>query len=91
MNMAKQLELNEIPAAPKKRGRKPTNPALGAKDPAARKRDQIARQWERIANTDCEAWTEADCVLVLTTVRFERGSPLDRGAWQQLGKLRGYM
>jgi len=89
--MKNQLELNEIPPPPKKRGRKPANPALGAKDASSRMREQLARQWERINTTECESWTEADCLLVLTSSRYGKGTPIDKGAWEQLGKLRGYL
>ena len=71
-------------------GRKPVNPAMGARSAADRKREQIARQWERINTQEESSWTESDCFLILQTTRY-RGGAMDRAAWRQLGQLRGYV
>jgi hypothetical protein len=76
--------------APKKRGRKPKNPALGSMDAAKRKREQRARQAEAIQERDSHEWTEAECLSVLMGKQW-RDSPIDLAAWQQLGKLRGFV
>ena len=33
----------------------------------------------------------AECLLVLSTTKYEHGSPVDKGAWVQLGRLRGFI
>lgn len=71
-------------------GRRPANPTIGARSAADRKKEQIARQWERINTQEETDWTEADCLLVLQTTRY-RGGAMDRTAWRRLGQLRGYV
>jgi hypothetical protein len=45
-----------------------------------------------IFESDSETWTEAQCLMVLLSgFRFKKGSPLQKGAWERLGKLRGFM
>lgn len=82
----------ELPVGepPKKRGRKPQNPVLGAMDAAKRKREQRARQLTAIYERDSHEWTEAECLSVLTGKQW-RGGAIDRAAWEQLGKLRGFV
>jgi hypothetical protein len=70
-------------------GRKPIgNKPMSARD---RKAEQRARQWERINTVSDTEWTDADCLLVLSTTRYPHGSAVDKGAWEQLGKLRGFI
>ncbi len=69
-------------------GRKPIGQkAMSAKD---RKQEQRARQWKRINTVPDQEWTDAECLLVLSTTRYGHGSPMDRAAWEQLGRLRGF-
>ena len=70
-------------------GRKPIG--IRAMSSMERKREQRARMWERISTLQDTEWTEAECLLVLGTTRFAHGSPVDKGAWEQLGKLRGFI
>jgi hypothetical protein len=42
-----------------------------------------------VFDQDSGQWTEATCLHVLTGAKW-RGGALDRAAWEQLGKLRGY-
>ena len=70
-------------------GRKPIG--IRAMTTRERKREQRARMWERISTLPDSEWTEAECLLVLGTTRFAHGSPVDKGAWEQLGKLRGFI
>lgn len=70
-------------------GRSPAN-GRTPMSAAARKREQLARQWTRIFEADESQWTERDCLLILGSSRFENGSPMDRAAWEQLGRLRGF-
>jgi hypothetical protein len=45
-----------------------------------------------IFESDSETWTEAQCLMVLLSgSRFKKGSPLQKGAWERLGKLRGFV
>jgi hypothetical protein len=57
----------ELPVGepPKKRGRKPKNPTLGAMDAAKRKREQRMRQAEAIYQRDSHEWTDAECLAIL--------------------------
>jgi hypothetical protein len=73
---------------PKKRGR----PASGAKPMSAakRKQEQRIRQAEAVQNRDSHEWTDAECLAILAGSRW-RGGAIDKAAWQQLGKLRGFM
>ena len=52
---------------------------------------KLARQWERINTVPDTEWTDRECLLVLSTTRYAHGSPVDKGAWVQLGKLRGFI
>lgn len=74
--------------APKKRGRKPSG--TDAMSAAKRKREQRIRQAEAIQNRDNHEWTDAECLSILTGARW-RGGAIDKGAWEQLGKLRGFL
>jgi hypothetical protein len=68
-------------------GRKPIgNEPMTA---AQRKREQRMRQDTRIMERDSHEWTEADCLRVLSQQKW-RGTVMDKSAWEQLGKLRGY-
>ena len=71
-----------------KRGRKPIKRS-GAMTPAQRKREQRIRQAEAASYRDSHELTAAECLAILCGSRW-RGGPIDRGAWLQLGKLRGY-
>lgn len=81
----------ELPVgdAPKKRGRKPVR-STGAMDAATRKREQRARQATAIYERNSDELTDAQCLSVLTGKQW-RGSAVDKGAWEQLGKLRGFL
>lgn len=70
-------------------GRSPAN-GRTPMSAADRKREQLARQWTRIFEADERQWTERDCLLVLGSSRFKNGSHMDRAAWEQLGRLRGF-
>lgn len=71
-----------------KPGRKPRKPA-GAMTAADRKREQRIASAERIATGDESAWSEQDCLQVLSGARW-RGGAMDRAAWRRLGELRGF-
>lgn len=72
--------------------KKPGRPSTGrARTAAQRKREQRANDMAAIFETDDETWTEAQCLAVLTGARFPKNSPLQKGAWIQLGKLRSFM
>ncbi len=75
---------------PKQRGRPETRPGLGAMTAAERKREQRTRQAEAIHERDSHEWAEAECLAVLTGARW-RGGAIDRAAWIQLGRLRGFV
>ncbi len=79
------IEYNE---APKKRGR----PAIGREPmtPAKRKREQRARQAQAIQEKDSSQWTDSECRSVLDSAQW-RGGALDKAAWLQLGRLRGFV
>lgn len=62
-----------------------------AMTPAERKRKQRERQSEDIAVKPAHEWTEAECLMVLSGTAWARGSPMDKGAWEQLGRLRGFI
>ncbi len=74
--------------APKKRGR----PALGnqAMTVAQRKSEQLARTRTKV-NTSNEPLTDAECIYVLSAAAWPAGSAIDRDAFLQLGRLRGYL
>lgn len=75
---------------PENRGRPAKRPRLGAMTAAERKREQRTRQAEAIQERDSHEWTEAECLAVLTGTQW-RGGAIDRGAWYQLGRLRGFV
>ena len=71
---------------------KPGRPATGrAKTAAQRKAEQVARTRTKVAGSDDEPLTDAECLYVLAAAAWPAGSPIDRDAWQQLGRLRGYV
>jgi hypothetical protein len=70
------------------RGRKPIGPR--AMTAAERKREQRSRQETAVFEQDSGQWTEATCLQVLTSLRW-RGGPIERTAWEQLGRLRGFI
>ncbi len=70
-------------------GRKPIG--YKAMTDRERKQEQRARMWERINTVPDTEWTEAECLLVLGTTRYAHGSPKDKGAWEQLGRIRGFI
>lgn len=72
---------------PKKRGRKPVGAV--ARTVAQRKRDQRERLAEAV-DRDSHEWNEAVCLSILNGKRWRRGA-IDKAAWQQLGKLRGFV
>lgn len=72
------------------RGRPPVN-GVGAMSPAVRKREERSRLMQAVAEVDDSQWTDAVCLWVLTSGKVPVGSPLDKAAWRQLGKLRGYL
>ncbi len=92
MKDEKDVRTEELPVGdlPKKRGRKPNNPLLGAMNNAARKREQRARQTTAIYERDSHEWTDAQCLAVIGGKQW-RCSAIDRAAWEQLGKLRGFV
>ena len=72
---------------PKKRGR----PATGrARTAAQRKSEQLARTRTKINTTD-EPLTDAECLYVLSAAVWPVGSAIDRDAFLQIGRLRGYL
>ncbi|MGE3542225.1 MAG: hypothetical protein AB7N91_33020 [Candidatus Tectimicrobiota bacterium] len=72
------------------RGRPAKRPTLGAMTTAQRKREQRARQAEAIQNSDGHEWTDAECLAVLNGAQW-RGGAIDKAAWEQLGRLRGFV
>ncbi len=56
---------------------------------AQRKREHRIRQAEAAYNRDSHELTDAECLAILAGSRW-RGGPIDKGAWEQLGKLRGF-
>ena len=70
-----------------KRGRKP----LGNKPmtPAQRQSERRMRLKQKAVEDESESWSEAVCLDVLTSSKW-RGGALDKAAWQQLGRLRGF-
>lgn len=73
--------------APKKRGRPPIGKV--AMTPAQRKTEQRIRQAENLMS-DSHELTDAECLAILTGKRW-RGGAIDKGAWQRLGHLRGFV
>jgi len=74
----------------KRQGRGEKRPGLGAMTAAERKREQRTRQAEAIHERDSHEWNEAECLAVLAGARW-RGGAIDRAAWAQLGRLRGFV
>ena len=71
-------------------GRKP----IGTKAMSAteRQREMTARKLTKIRETNDDEWTDAECLIVLSWKKvFPPTSPLAKGAWVQLGKLRGFI
>lgn len=79
-----------IGKTPQKRGRKPKNPVLGAMDAAKRKQEQRTRQAEAIYQRDSHEWTDAECMAILAKKSYGK-SAVGQQAWEQLGKLRGWI
>jgi len=52
--------------------------------------EQRIRQAEAVQNRDSHEWTDAECLAILAGSRW-RGGAIDKAAWQQLGKLRGFL
>ena len=69
-------------------GRKPIGKE--AMTPAQRKREQRTRQDTRIMECASHEWREADSLRDLSQKKW-RDTVMDRNAWEQLGRLRGYM
>ena len=74
--------------APKKRGR----PAIGnqAMTAAQRKSEQRMRMQTKVSSSD-EPLSDAECLYVLAAAAWSVGSPIDRDAFLQLGRLRSYL
>ncbi len=78
-----------LPLEPvRKRGR----PALGNKamSAAQRKSEQIARTRTKVSTSD-EGLTDSECLYVLSAAAWPAGSAIDKDAFMQLGRLRGYL
>lgn len=73
--------------------RKVGRPAAGqAHTPAQRKRAQRERDNHAIAETPVGEWSERLCLIALSNpVHKCPGNDLARAAWEQLGKLRGFL
>jgi hypothetical protein len=71
-----------------KRGRKPKG--WRAQTAAERQADRRARLRTAAIELDSKEWTEAVCLEILTTKKWRNGA-IDLAAWQQLGKLRGFI
>lgn len=71
-----------------KRGRKPKG--FKAQTPAQRQAERRARLRTVAAEKESKDWTEAVCLDILSSKKW-RGGPMDRAAWQQLGKLRDFI
>lgn len=67
-----------------KRGRKPVGPI--AQTNAQRQRDLRTRRLERIAEVDSTEWTEAECLIVLTSAKF-KGKPQRQWAYERLARF----
>lgn len=67
----------------------PRNPnGPGAMTAAERKRRQRTRDRAAISELPISQWSERQCLIVLNG---HYGQPLQRAAWRQLGKLRGWL
>ncbi|NNM83339.1 MAG: hypothetical protein HKL98_12160 [Burkholderiales bacterium] len=62
-----------------------------ARTPAQRKQAQRERDMTAIFESESDTWTEAQCMLVLGSARFPKGSPLQKAAWRRLGQIRGFV
>ena len=72
-----------------KRGRPPIrNQAMTA---AQRKQEQRLRLATKVNGVGDIELTDAECLAVLANSHWPKGSAIDKDAWQQLGKLRGYL
>lgn len=93
MKDEKDVQTTELPVGdlPKKRGRKPLNPVLGAKSTATRKREQRERQITAIYEREPTEWTDAQCLAALNSNAWQKGGDIQALAWTQLGKLRGFI
>lgn len=76
--------MEELKKKPK--GRPSTGKARTA---AQRKRDQRASDMTAIAETPDDLWNERQCLSVLSS-SMQKDSPLQKAAWTQLGRLRGF-
>ena len=84
----------DLLAEQKRRGR----PPMGARSmtPAERKREQRSRQKTALMGAAGdggkaeEDWTEQECIFALQDPKI-KGTPIAKAAWQQLGKLQGFM
>ena len=72
----------------KKRGRPPL--LRVAMTSAQRKREQRSRMSEKVMESD-ELLNDAECLFVLGCARWPAGGAIDRDAWRQLGRNRGYL
>ena len=74
--------------AEKRRGRKP----IGNKPmtPAQRQSERRMRLRQTAAEDESNSWTEAVCLDVLISSKW-RGGAIDKAAWEQLGRLRGFI
>lgn len=70
-----------------KRGRKPIGRA--AMTAAQRQSERRMRLKQIAAEEDSNSWSEAVCLDVLSSLQW-RGGAMDKAAWLQLGKLRGF-
>lgn len=70
------------------RGRKPKG--WRARSAAERQAERRARLKTAAAELAEEKWTEAVCLDILTGKKW-RGGPMDKAAWEQLGRLRGFV
>ncbi|MCX8518228.1 MAG: hypothetical protein ORN29_09270 [Rhodoferax sp.] len=74
---------------PRRRGRPPTgNQAMTV---AQRKREQRLRLATKVNGGSDSGLTDAECLAVLANNQWPKGSAIDKDAWRQLGKLRGYL
>ena len=86
------LELIE----PAKKGRGRPKKA-STKTGKQRKQEQLERDWTMVMASENEGgkddteWPERVCLMVINSTRVTHRSPLDKAAWIQLGKLRGFI
>ena len=72
----------------KKRGRKPIGNT--PMTPAQRQSERRMRLKQIAAEDESDSWTEAVCLDVLNSSKWRRGA-IDKAAWEQLGRLRGFI